>query len=124
MLNYYGPSLIVQCENFIDMSKELVKNWLENWMFKDDPKSNKKAEEISTYFADYNNFKTQNRHISRESAKSKGLVIDNLEEDYNLQDLVLSVFHAATHTFSSTPAVKIIENHLGKAFIKIQLPKQ
>jgi len=30
------------------------------------------------------------------------------------------VFHATTHTFSSTPAMKIIENQNGKAFIKIQ----
>ncbi|MCL4211628.1 MAG: hypothetical protein KJZ68_13315, partial [Phycisphaerales bacterium] len=30
----------------------------------------------------------------------------------------LSVFHATTHTFSGTTAVKIIENNLGRAFIK------
>ena len=34
--------------------------------------------------------------------------------------LVLSVFHATTHTFSGTNAMKIIENHNGKAFIKQQ----
>ncbi len=41
-----------------------------------------------------------------------------LEKDQTLQDLVLSVFHATTHTFNATGAVKILENHLGKAFIK------
>ena len=29
------------------------------------------------------------------------------------------MFHATTHTFNATPCVKIIENHLGKAFIKV-----
>ncbi|MCB5658491.1 hypothetical protein LIQ27_20525, partial [Bacteroides fragilis] len=52
--------------------------------------------------------------------ESKGLKIEYLEKDSQLQDLVLSVFHATTHTFSSTPAMKIIENQNGKAFIKIQ----
>ncbi|GAI15319.1 unnamed protein product, partial [marine sediment metagenome] len=46
------------------------------------------------------------------------LEIGNLEDDQDLQDLVLSVFHTTTHTFNATPAVKIIENHLGKAFVK------
>ena len=44
--------------------------------------------------------------------------MENLEDDDKLQDLVLSVFHATTHTFDGTGAVKIIENQLGKAFIK------
>jgi len=44
--------------------------------------------------------------------------VENLEDDDKLQDLVLSVFHATTHTFDGTGAVKIIENQLGKAFIK------
>jgi len=48
------------------------------------------------------------------------LKITNLEDDQVFQDLVLSVFHATTHTFSGTPAVKIIENHNGKAFVKIE----
>lgn len=39
-----------------------------------------------------------------------------------MQDIFLSVFHATTHTFNGTAAVKIIENHLGKAFIKQAQP--
>ena len=43
---------------------------------------------------------------------------DALEDDDKLQDLGLSVFHATTHTFAATPAVKVVENHAGRAFIK------
>jgi hypothetical protein len=49
-----------------------------------------------------------------------GLVVLDLEADQTLQDLVLSVFHATTQAFDATPAVKIIENQLGKAFLKVQ----
>ncbi|MGH9895093.1 MAG: SDH family Clp fold serine proteinase, partial [bacterium] len=45
-------------------------------------------------------------------------VIDDLELDQGLQDAVLSVFHATTHTFNGTPAVKLIENHHGRAYIQ------
>jgi hypothetical protein len=47
------------------------------------------------------------------------MVIDSLEEDQQLQDKVLTVYHAAMHTFAATPATKIIENHDGRAFIKL-----
>jgi polysaccharide deacetylase 2 family uncharacterized protein YibQ len=41
----------------------------------------------------------------------------SLEEEQRLQDAVLSVHHACIHTLTATPAVKIIENHMGAAFI-------
>ena len=49
-----------------------------------------------------------------------GLVIVDLEADQTLQDLVLSVYHATTLAFDNTTVVKIVENHLGKAFMKMQ----
>ena len=63
-------------------------------------------------------FKTHGRKISRDQLEKKGLRIQHLEKNQMEQDLFLSVFHAATHTFPVTPAVKIIENHNGRAFIK------
>jgi hypothetical protein len=45
--------------------------------------------------------------------------VEDLEADQRLQDAVLSVHHAAFHTFSG-PAVKIIENHLGRGFFKLE----
>lgn len=125
LLNQYGPSIITQCENYIQMSKNLVKDWLGRFMFKDlseDVSGDKKkiVDKIASFLADHDNFKSHGRHISRKKAADIGLRIKNLEEDPQLQDLVLSVFHATTHTFASTPAMKIIENQNGKAFIKIQ----
>src|SRR4029077_3619188 len=56
--------------------------------------------------------------IDRNQAKAIGLLVDDLEANQGLQDDTLSVFHATMHTFNATPCVKIIENHLGKAFLK------
>jgi hypothetical protein len=55
-----------------------------------------------------------------EELEKRGLKIVRLEVDEHLQDLALSVFHATTHTFTGTGAIKIMENHLGRAFIKAQ----
>ena len=36
----------------------------------------------------------------------------------------LSIYHAASHTFTKTPAVKIIENHSGKSYLKLVVAQQ
>jgi len=46
-------------------------------------------------------------------------MIDDLEADQTFQDLVLSIYHATTHTFNGSPAVKIIENQNGRAYIRL-----
>ena len=115
MLRQYGPALIVRCHLAQELSEELVSTWLSSYMM---PGNRDKAKEIARYLADHKNFKSHSRFISREQARERGLQVEDLETDQQTQDAVLSVFHAASHTFSATPAVKIIENHLGKAFIK------
>lgn len=122
LLNQYGPSIITQCENYIKMSEALVRDWLDRFMFKNESAQTKNStiNSIASFLANHDNFKSHGRHISREKAENIGLRIEHLEDDAVFQDLLLSVFHATTHTFSSTPAMKIIENQIGKAFIKIQ----
>jgi len=118
MLNQYGPDLLVSCENAGALSKKLVRGWLEQWMFKGDRDGKTKARRIADWLSNHGYFKSHGRHIPREELEQKKLKIVPLEKDQHLQDLVLSVFHATTHTFNATGAVKILENHLGKAFIK------
>lgn len=118
MLDQFGPSLLVRCETALELSKELVKTWLENYMFKGDSDSAMKADKIASWLADHQHFKSHGRHIPRTELRRRQLKIANLEDDEMLQDLSLSVFHAAAHTFTGAPAVKIVENHTGRAFIK------
>lgn len=120
ILGQYGPALLIQCENALKLSRTLVNEWLKNYMFNDNKKKKILAKKIADYLSNHKNFQTHGRHIDRDQAKNIGFVVDDLESDQDLQDLVLSVFHAMTHTFSGTGAVKIIENHLGKAFVKTQ----
>lgn len=118
ILGQYGPALVVQCQNALELSQQLVSEWLESYMFKDKQDAKEKASKVAGILADHQRFKSHGRHIDREEAREFGLTIVNLEEDQKLQDMILSVFHSTTHTFNGTGAVKIIENHMGKAFIK------
>jgi hypothetical protein len=118
MLSQYGPDLLVKCDHACAMSKTLVQSWLAQYMFKGDTAGKRKAAKIAKWLARHRYFKTHGRHIPRGALEKQGLLIDHLETDQVLQDLVLSVFHASTHTFNGTGAVKIIENHEGRAFVK------
>jgi hypothetical protein len=119
MLSQYGPDLLVQCKHASDMSRQVVMEWLEALMFKGETDAAAKASEIATWLASHSEFKSHGRHIPRSKLESKGLKIEHLEDDQTMQDLFLSVFHATTQTFDGTSAVKIIENHRGRAFIKL-----
>ncbi|MDP9001204.1 MAG: serine protease [Myxococcota bacterium] len=123
ILRQYGPALIVQCQLHQQLAETLVADWLARFMFGGDQTLAAKATQIAKDLSNHAQFKSHNRFVSKDEAKRLGLLIEDLEADQSLQDAVLSVFHATTHTFSATPAAKIIENHQGKAFIKAQGPQ-
>jgi hypothetical protein len=119
MLEQYGPALLIQCEEALALSRTLVSEWLETYMFEGDADKHAKAENIATLLADHKYYKSHGRHISRADAIEMGLKVEKLEDDTKLQDAVLSVFHSTTLTFTNTLAVKIIENHLGRSYVNL-----
>lgn len=120
ILPQYGPALLVQCFNALELAEDLAARWLRTWMLADVKYGARKARSIARKLADHSKFMSHGRPIHREAACKMGLNITNLEDSQELQDRVLSVFHAYMHTFGGTPAVKIIENHRGQAFVKAQ----
>ena len=117
MLAQYGPDLLVTCEASLKMSRGLVARWLETWMLRNRQDAAVRAGEISEWLANHTHFNSHARHIGLDALKEKGMCVARLEDDPKLQDLVLSVFHATIHSLSMTPATKIIENHVGHAYI-------
>jgi hypothetical protein len=120
ILPQYGPSLLIQCHNALELAEELASEWLARWMFRATPGGTNVAKGIARKLADQTRYKSHGRPIHRDVARKIGQKVLDLEVDQAVQDLVLSVFHASTHTFASTNAVKIIENQHGRAFVKLQ----
>ena len=117
ILNQYGPDLLVQAENATKQSKSYVKNWLESFMFANDPDRTAKAEAISLWLSSHENFNSHGTHIPREELRQHGITVLDLESNSDEQEVFLSIFHAMTHTMNFTGAVKIIENHMGRSYI-------
>lgn len=110
IVSKYHPSLILSCENAVKWSKEVVEKYLKAGMFSGDKNIN--VSEIVDRLSDHRQMKAHSRHISLKEIKDIGLKVHPLEEDNKLQDTVLTIHHTYMHTLSSTPAIKIIENHI------------
>jgi hypothetical protein len=82
-----------------------------------------RTKKILKEFSDHKSNKSHARHISTEKCKEIGVSIIDMETDNELQDLILTVHHSFMHTFSRTSTTKIVENHLGVAYIE-SLPVQ
>lgn len=124
MLSQYGPDLLVTCQNAMKLSEGLVSEWLQSYMFARHVDAESRAKQVAAWLSDHTLFKTHARPIARDELRAKGLEIQDLEQNQAEQDAFLSVYHATAHTFSGTPSVKIIENNLGKAFMKMSLAGQ
>jgi len=115
----YNPSFLGECKKAVDWANEIAGDWLKTGMFAEESDSSKKVTQIVNELTDHALTKSHNRHLHLDRCKEIGLKITDLEEDHDLQDKVLSVHHACMLTLSATSAFKIIENHEGKAFIKM-----
>ena len=121
LLRQYGPDLLVEADNASALSAYVVENWLSRYMFSrfSGAIGNGKAKSIADYLTNHSIHLTHARGVFRGELKSVDADIDvtDLESDQQLQDLVLTVYHATMHTFSRTEAAKIIENHWGRGYI-------
>jgi len=114
----YHPTLIGECEKAIEWATEMVKEWLVTGMFAGESGADAKANVIVKELGDHSLTKSHSRHISLKKAQELGIKVKALESDAKLQEAVLTVHHASIQTLASTPAIKIIENHMGAAFIQ------
>lgn len=114
----YPPTIVGECEKAIQWANEMVREWLITGMFLGDSDKEAKATRVLNELGDHALTKAHDRHLSAQKCRDAGLAIEMLEDDNELQDSILSVHHSCVHTLTATPAVKIIENHMGVAFIQ------
>lgn len=114
----YIPGLLSVCESQLALAEEFVAENLAKHMFSGEKEAKRRADAAAAWFADHKQFRSHSRRVGRDQARAKGIKVIDLEDNQDFQDAVLSVHHAVDHTFSNTGAFKIIENHLGRAFVQ------
>lgn len=124
ILSKYHPTFLSQCQNAIEHSKKVALRHLQKNMLKRMKSKQSRAEKIVHGLTDYSKNGSHSRHIHIDECKALGLKVKNLESNPDLQDIVLTVHHAFINTLMNTPAYKIVENHLGRALVKMQVINQ
>lgn len=117
IISKYPPTLVGDCQKAIDLAKTMVTRWITTGMFLAQDDGQDLANQVVNKLADHGQTLTHGRHISTDEAKSMGIVVEQLEDDQELQEKVLTVHHACSGTVAETPAFKIIENQNGVSYI-------
>lgn len=120
ILKEFAPALLVECENFIGLSKKLVIDWMTEYMFKNEKGAKKKASKIANYLTNEKNTLSHARRVGFEELSKLGLKIELLEDqNKDLQDAIRQLHLSIMATLDATGAVKIFENSNGDALIRI-----
>ena len=113
----YPPAFVGECQKSIDWSESMARKWLASGMFDGDTNSSQTIDKIIEGLG-HNTTLAHERHLPEQTCVDMGLKISLMEKDPDLQDAVLSVHHAFMLTFDQSPAVKVIENQKGGAYVQ------
>jgi membrane-bound ClpP family serine protease len=108
ILQSMGPSRRHEAQNALDYGQSMVAEWLARRMCRSMARPKASATRIAKHFNAANLHKNHGRRIDREEVRSKGISVETLEDDAELQDAVLSLSHGITIAFEVSPATKVI----------------
>ncbi len=114
ILSQYAPSLVTICKNAVERSKILVREWLVDYHHLK-PQT---ARSIANWLGQHNEHKDHGRPLSITDLNAKNMQILPLEENQQMQDAALSLYHAISYSLEITNASKLIENSVGKYIIR------
>lgn len=118
-LNALPHGLYTSAKAALKRSETLVGQWLQQYM----KLSSQVAESAAAWLASKEHL-THGKPLQINELRHHGLNVLQLEKDQNLQDAVLSVFHATMITFDMTRCIKFVENQEGKGFFRIEQAAQ
>lgn len=113
----YPPAFIQDCERSVSGSKSLVRAWLRENMFRDAQNRTQRAKSAVEALTNYKRTTEHGHHFMIDKCRSIGLEVEQLEDDQEMQECILSVHHSFMATFAGTDAIKIIENAKGQSWI-------
>ena len=114
------PGLYQQALNAVQLSKQLVKGWLEQYMFAGDPHASGTAQVLVDFLGNHNQFLSHSRRVDVETlCPMHAKVRDITAVDRELWPLLEELWYTMEQTFQNTPVIKMWENSNGTAFFQM-----
>jgi ClpP class serine protease len=118
ILQSMGPALLQEAQNALDFGEQMVAKWLTTRMCSSTANPAEQAAKIARHFNDATAHKSHGRRIDRAEARSIGVVVEDLEDDQQLQECVLTGYHLVSISFEKSPASKMLTNNAGRSWVK------
>jgi ClpP class serine protease len=119
ILPSFGPALLQEAKNALDYGERLVEKWLKDGMFKDKENRDELAKKVAEYFNDKDSIHGfHGKRIGIQEVKELELTAEYLEDDSDLQDAVLTLYHLITIIFDNSPTVRMMANSNGKHWVQ------
>jgi hypothetical protein len=96
----------------------MVAGWLAQRMFAGSPNAVQMGKATAAHFNDATVHKSHGRRIARDEARAQNVVVEDLEDDQELQDHVLTAYHLMTIVFEKSSAAKMIWGANGSNWVK------
>ncbi len=109
ILRSYGPGLLSQCISAQRAAEDMVSAGMTQYMFAGED-AGAKIKEIAAWFNDHKMHRSHGKPLRFEDVEAKGLKVQALEDDKDLQDAVLSAWHGVQLSLSQVAVNKIVEN--------------
>lgn len=109
----YPPGIFEHCSVAAKDAQDRVCQWLESYMFKSKRNRANISRKIGKWLADAAHHKAHGKPLGFQALRDHGMQVGLIEDEPDLQDLVMTVFHTMSLTFDQTDVVKIIESQDG-----------
>jgi hypothetical protein len=113
-----SPSLLMECERADRLSRQLVKSWLEQYMFCNDENKIEKSNAASEYLAKSQEHLSHGRRIGIEQLRNLGFNILDTRTTPELQSAIWNLYLSIMITFDNSTSFKLTENGHGRALIR------
>ena len=117
VLRIFGPALLEEARKSLEYTRSMVEDWLQQYMFRARDDSAALAKGVATHFGGPGHG-SHGRRIGREEARRQHLDIADLEENQDLQEAVLTLYHLVTIAFEQGPALKTVVSSNGRMWVK------
>ncbi len=121
LIHNYAP-FVSEAQRAIEWSEDIVTTWLTSDMLSAEQDPANAAKAVISHFTELEHTKAHRRHVGPQKAAAWGLKIENLEEDQELQDRVLTVHHATIAALTDLDAYKIFQSQLSRPIV-LHVPK-
>jgi hypothetical protein len=118
ILQSLGPALLQEAQNALDYSEQIVGRWLTDFMFRGRADAATLGPAVARHFNDATTHKSHGRRIGRDEARAQKVAVEDLENDQDLQELVLTLYHLMTISFENAPLVRLMQSDVGQSWMK------